>query len=208
MSTPTITPPNATRRWPLPWPPVQHASSVIAPHILKQPDTPQPLHLTVTTGISIEAPSTIDVAVGKATRLSEKELDTALAGPSDAARMLTLGRGNQEHWITLCTALNVAKAIESGGTVRGLTEHLVHIERALNSISRRACKNEQLDSWSAPALYATEIDAVHLLVTLYKYQLKQLAYAEYQAAWRLATARVQSSQGQVYHRQQLEEGTP
>lgn len=35
------------------------------------------------------------------------------------------------------------------------------------------------------------------LVLVHTYQLKQVSYGEYQAAWRLATARVKSAGGQV-----------
>lgn len=201
MTAPTpLTPPHA-RRWAMPWASMQTALAS-ASRYLTLP-TPQALHITVTTGIGIDVLTPLAIARGQASCLTQAELDTALSGAREACRLLALGRGTQAHWISLCSALNVARAIEDGGAVRGLTEHLDSIERAINAISRRACKSEQLDTWTPPALWAAEIDAIRLLVTLYTHQLKHLSYAEYQAAWRLATARVQSARGQVLNRQAL-----
>lgn len=184
------------RRYPLPWPDAQHNTPLTSPQLL-HPARSKGLHLTLTTSIYIEPQNTIDVARARASCFSAAELDAAMQLPTAAAEALAAGRGTSAHWQSLCSALNVAKAIESGGVVRGLAGHLGHIESALDAISERACTAEQLHTWAAPALWATEMDAVRLLVRLHAHQLKHLSYAEYQTAVRLAVARVLCGKGQI-----------
>jgi len=200
MTTPRTHAPTA-RRYPLPWPDAQHTP--LTSHQLLHPAGSRGMHLTLTTAIYIEPQTTIDVARARAGRFSAPELAAAMQLPKTSADALAAGRGTSAHWQCLCSAMNVAKAIESGGVVRGLAEHLDQIESALDAISARACTADQLHTWTAPALWATEMDALRLLVRLHAHQLKHLSYAEYQTAVRLATARVLCGKGQLINENTL-----
>lgn len=186
----------AARRYPLPWEATQ-PTPMLSPSVIHRPAA-RYLDLTLTSRFAVDAPgNTLEQARLHATCLTAAELQTALHLPRMALKELSAGRGTREHWISLCSALNVAMAIESGGVVRGLSQHFNQIEQTLNAIGNRASSDTRLQGWTAPALWATEMDALRLLVDLHAHQLKHLSYGEYQAAYRLAVARVQSGGGEV-----------
>jgi hypothetical protein len=107
------------------------------------------------------------------------------------------GRGIRSDWVTLCSATNVAKAIESYGVVRGIAGHLDDIEAILLTLAERAGENKHPPTWRAPALRFDEIDAIRLLVDLHRYQLQNVSHGEYHKACTLAVARVRSGGGEV-----------
>jgi len=195
MTTPRTHAPHA-QRYPLPWASTNPAAPMLSPQLLHRPRVLQ-MEMRYTTGIRIDPHSTIDTAREGASALTPAEVAHIMANPRKAADALVAGRGTRQHWACLCTALNVARAIEHGGVVRGLAAHLDDIERALNAAGTRAGDTATPPTWTAPALWATERDAVRLLVNLHTQQLRQLSYLEYQTAWRLAVARVQSAGGEV-----------
>lgn len=195
MTTAFTRTPALARRWPMPWDNATPAP-MLSPQLLHKPRVLE-MHMRYTTGISITPQSTLDIARNKAAALTPAEVAHIMTNPRQAADALAAGRGTRLQWACLCTALNVSRAIEDGGVVRGLAAHLDDIERALNAVGTRAGDTATPPTWTAPALWATERDAVRLLVNLHAQQLRQLSYLEYQTAWRLAVARVQSCGGEV-----------
>lgn len=91
------------------------------------------------------------------------------------------------HWAVLAGAVDVAKAIERHGVVRGLMGHLVEAEQALASIYSRANKPT---GWQPGALYFYELDAISTFLHLHKYQLLQLSNAEYLQACQSAANKI------------------
>lgn len=139
-------------------------------------------------------------AQSRASKLTHKELRHMLDPTRHAVTQAKRGLLIERQWLQLCTAVNVGQAIEAGGVVRGLTQQLDAAHDALQAISLRATGAVlpyKAAPWIRPTLYAAEMAALDDLVTVHTYQLKQISYGEYQAAWRLATARVRSAGGEV-----------
>lgn len=195
MTTPRTQAPHA-QRYPMLWASATPTAPMLSPQLLHKPRVLE-MDMRYTTRISISQHSTIDTAREGASALTPAEVTHIMTNPRQAADALAAGRSTRQQWACLCTALNVARAIESGGVVRGLAAHLDDIERALSAAGTRAGDSATQPTWTAPALWATERDAVRLLVNLHAQQLAALSYLEYQTAWRLAVARVQSAGGEV-----------
>lgn len=195
MTTPRTQAPH-TQRYPLPWVSATPTAPMLSPQLLHRPRVVA-MDMRYTTRMGYTQHTTMDTARQGASALTPAEVGHIMANPRTAADALAAGRATRGQWACLCTALNVARAIEHGGVVRGLAAHLDDIERALNAAGTRAGDSAIPRTWTAPALWATERDAVRLLVTLHAQQLRQLSYLEYQTAWRLAVARVQSAGGEV-----------
>lgn len=155
------------------------------------------MDMRYTTSVRIEQETAFDVALKNATALTKTEVAQIMVNPRASANALLAGHGTRMQWACICTALNMSRAIEDGGVVRGLAAHLDDIERALNAIGKRAGDSATPPTWMAPALWSAEREAVRLLITLHAQQLASLSYLEYQTAWRLAVSRVQSSGGEV-----------
>ena len=139
-------------------------------------------------------------AQSRAAKLTHKELRNLLDPIRHAVTQAKRGLLVERQWLQLCSALNIGQAIEAGGVVRGLTPQLDAAHDALEAISLRATgtvQPYQTAPWKCPTLYATELAALDELLTVHSFQLKQISYGEYQAAWKLATSRVRSAGGEV-----------
>lgn len=191
-----------TQRQTLPWAPTTPAP-MLSPQLLHKPSVVA-MDMRYTTAVTVTTPSELDIARSKATALTAQELAHIMTTPRQAAHAMATGRGTREHWVCLCTALGVSRAIEHGGVVRGLSGHLDDIERTLKTLATRAGEDDHPPTWHAPALRFDEMDAIRLLVDLHAHQLAQLSYAEYRAAWRLTVARVLSSEGELINAEALE----
>lgn len=144
----------------------------------------------------------IILARNAATRLTPAEISTTIGPIRQAARHMREGVGSEVEWSLLASAVNIAKAIDRQGIVRGLAEHLQAAEEALNGISRRALAAGE---WQATALYWQEIEHVNALVDLHEFQLQQLSYGEARRAIQAATAAVRSAGGRVVDVDQVQE---
>lgn len=191
----------AARRYPLPWAPTR-PMPMVSPIVLHRPAARQ-LDLTVTSRFGVEAPTAIEQVRMQATRFTAAELQTTLQPLRDAAEAMATGRGTRTHWVSLCSALNVAMAIESGGVVRGIAGHLANIKATLKALGTRAGEDEHPPTWRAPALRFDEMDDIRLLVDLHAHQLSHVSYGEYQTAYRLAVARVRQGKGEVVNEEGL-----
>lgn len=144
----------------------------------------------------------IRLAVNAATKLTPAEIAVAIDPIREAARLTREGVATESNWSLLASAVNVAKAIERQGVVRGLAEHLARAEEALNAISRRALAG---GAWKATALYWQEIEHINTLVDLHEFQLQQLSYGEAHRATRRAIRDIHQAGGRVVMVDQVQE---
>ncbi len=134
------------------------------------------------------------VARNQATTLTDAEL-AQISGPIRAAfDALRRGAATQDHWCVLAGALHMAQNIERQGVVRGLSHHLQAADAALVAVEQRATRT---DHWRAPTLYAAEIEAIDTLVDVHLYQVQQLSYGEFRAAYQQTVGQVRTRGGQV-----------
>jgi hypothetical protein len=136
----------------------------------------------------------IALALHKATGFTPIELsriEVQLRGHFDALRS---GDGTRYHFAGVCTACELGLAIESRGIVRGLRDQLQAAERLLLELKGKA---EIGGGWINPILTGPQLTQLDELIDLHLFQLKQLSYGEYQAAWRLMVGRVTSSGGDL-----------
>ena len=139
-------------------------------------------------------PDTLQLAAGRAAKLPASELSEILSPLALAFTKLREGVATEMDWATVCSAVNVSKAIERQGVVRGLAEHFTAAETALQEVQRRAMAT---GAWSPTALYYQELDNLREAVDLHAFQLRQLSRNEALRALRLAEAEVRSSGGRA-----------
>lgn len=196
MTTPSHHTPTA-RRYPMPWAPATPTPLLSTTQLRPARQT----ELLVTYCTQVHVPAylpTLDTAQVKCTRMTDAEVRHIMSGCREAAHAMATGKGTRVHWQILCGALTMARAIDDlGAVLRGLGGHLDDIEATLHALATGAGEDDHPPTWHAPALRFDEMDNIRLLAELYKTQLDQLSYAEYQAAHRLALARVRSGGGEV-----------
>ena len=134
------------------------------------------------------------VARNHATRLTAAERATVMTPLRAAADRMRRGQASDNDWAVLTGSLLMAQSIEKQGVVRGLAGHLDGVDRALVAIEARATR---AGPWRSPTLHFHELDAIHLLLDLYQFQLEQLSYGEFRRAYEATEARVRSSGGQL-----------
>lgn len=115
--------------------------------------------------------------------------NVAKPAPADRAEVLRVlhfahkamreGVATEFQWSILAGAVDVSKAIERQGIVRGLGEHLASAEAALQGIYNRAMHT---GSWRPTALYYQELDHIQTFVDLHEFQINQLGRQEFLAA--------------------------
>lgn len=138
--------------------------------------------------------NTFAVAQDQASKLDSASLNQILQTLATAAKALREGVATRHQWSVLAGSLDLAKAIERQGVVRGLHEHLASADDALQAIYARA---DQDDQWRPTALHYFEIDAVDTFVNLHAYQCRQLSLGEYKKAIASATGQIRANGGRV-----------
>lgn len=146
--------------------------------------------------------NTMLLARNAATKLTPAEVAITIDPLRLAARHMREGVATEWEWSLLASAVNVAKAIERQGVVRGLGEHFEQAERALNGISQRALACSE---WKPTALYWQEIEHVNALVDLHEFQLQHLSYGEAHRATRSAIAAIHQVGGRLEMVDQVQE---
>lgn len=136
----------------------------------------------------------IALALHKATGFTPVELSRIEAQLRDHFGALRSGDGTRYHFAGVCTACELGLAIESRGIVRGLRDQFQAAERLLLELRGKA---EIGGGWINPILTGPQLSQLDELIDLHLFQLKQLSYGEYQAAWRLMVGRVTSSGGDL-----------
>ena len=136
----------------------------------------------------------IALARNNATLLTPAEISLAITPLRAAARALREGVATEWEWSIVASAINVAKAIEKQGVVRGLAEHLRSAELAVEAIQLRAMDG---GTWHATALYYQELDHITTAVDLHEFQMQRLSYGEFRRALTSAEAEIRNSGGRV-----------
>lgn len=144
---------------------------------------------------SLQVP-TMTAAMTNASKLTEAEIRGRIIPAHRAVDAFRQGRGTYEQWLILATCVNLGRAIESGGIVRGLLRELEQANATVQAIADRM-EQKETAGWRPGALHWQELEALRTLVRVHSFQLHQVSYGEYTEAYRLATARVQSSGGEV-----------
>lgn len=139
---------------------------------------------------------TMTIAKHYATKPLQTDIEQVLDVVHGAHKALREGAATEQHWSILAGCLDVAKAIERQGVVRGLYDDLISAENALQTLYNRATIGMM---WHAPTCHHHELDAMLAFVNLHAFQLRQLGRAEYlkAIASALGTARANGGQATV-----------
>lgn len=127
-------------------------------------------------------------------KLRPQEIEQVIAPKRVALLGATRAELTEQGFNELCTALNIGEAIETQGVVRGVQYQLARARAVLESVGHSM---DTPNGWVPHALRWDALEALDVLLTIHHYQLQQLQYNEYQAACRLAEARVASERGLV-----------
>ena len=137
-----------------------------------------------------KSPDTILIAMHRASKPDASNVQEIHAAMQASFKALREGVATELQWSILAGSLDVSKAIERQGVVRGLSEHLASAEQALQAIYNRA---RMSDGWHPPVLHFHELDAIREFVDLlYAYQLRQLSRGEFLAAINSAKGKIRS----------------
>lgn len=121
------------------------------------------------------------VARNMATALTPAELASITRPLRAAFGLMRRAEARRDDWCILASSLIMASNIERQGVVRGLHEHLHAADRALAAVEARAAS---AGTWRAPTLYFNEIEAIDTFIDLHIFQIRQLSYGEFKAAYR------------------------
>lgn len=136
------------------------------------------------------AVNTFAIALSGATKPAKRDVDEILCVLNAAFKALREGVATETQWAILDACLQVSRAVERQGVVRGLGGHFDSAAEALQAIYNRASMS---DRWHPTALHYYELDAMQTFVDLHAYQMRQLSRAEFQNAVELAVAQIRSS---------------
>lgn len=136
------------------------------------------------------AVNTLEIALHRAAKPAAADREEVLNMLRQAAQALREGVATELQWSIIAGAVDVAKAIEHQGIVRGLSEHLNTATQALQAVYDRAMASGQ---WKPTALHYYELDAVQTFVDLHTFQVNQLGRAEFLAAVDAAQARIHAN---------------
>ncbi len=123
--------------------------------------------------------NTLDLALHHAAKPAAADRDEVLGILRQAIRALREGVATEHQWSIVAGSVAVAQAIERGGIVRGLHEHLRATESTLQAIYDRAM---QAGRWTRATLYGPELAALDTFMDLHAFQVAQLGRAEFLAA--------------------------
>lgn len=136
----------------------------------------------------------ITVALNASTLFTEAEREKLMLPVREAMAALRQATCTEWQWLQLATCTQVALCIEDQGIVRGLREQLTEADRALCNIDEPA---RTTGAWRAPTCYGHELVTMDTLLTLYAFQITQLAAGEYRRAVTLAKARQLTHGGKI-----------
>lgn len=140
------------------------------------------------------AVNTLEIALHRAAKPAPADRAEVLNILRLAAKALREGVATELQWSIVAGGVDVAKAIERQGIVRGLAEHLASAEASLQAIYDRAMAT---GVWKPTALYYYELDAVQTFVDLHVFQVNQLGRAEFLAAIDTAQACIHANGDKV-----------
>ena len=100
---------------------------------------------------------------------------------AEVIKALREGVATEHQWSIAAGSIEVALAIERGGVVRGLYEHLEAAGKALDAIHERTLRAGG-GRWVRATLYFNEIDAIQTMYDLHKFQVSKISRHEFVAA--------------------------
>lgn len=86
-------------------------------------------------------------------------------------------------------AMHVSGCVEALGVVRGLSADIASAERVLESVEARFRAHTTGGERGSPALFGSEITALHDAIGLHRFQLSKLSAGEFGEAFRKAASR-------------------
>lgn len=137
---------------------------------------------------------TMAIALNLAAKPDPADIEQILQAITDAVRALREGVASEHQWSIVAGSVDVARAIERQGVVRGLHEHLDSADSALKSIRTRALSTGR---WAPTLLHYFEIDAMQAFIGLHTFQTRQLSRAEYRRAIDSATGEIRGTGSHV-----------
>lgn len=138
--------------------------------------------------------NTLEIAINGAAKIHDQDVKELLSAVDAAWKALREGVATRHQWSILAGSLDVAKAIERQGVMRGAFEHLNSADEALKSIYKRA---NTVDSWKPTALYFKELDDILAFISLHAQQVRSLSRSEFDQAINSAAGQIRSNGGRV-----------
>lgn len=138
--------------------------------------------------------NTLEIAQHGASKIHHQDTKELLSAVDSAWKALREGVATLHQWSILAGSLDVAKAIERQGVVRGAYEHLNSADEALQAIYKRARK---LDGWKPTALYFKELDDILAFISLHAQQIRSLSRSEFDQVVNMASQQIRSNGGKV-----------
>lgn len=139
-------------------------------------------------------PYALGIAFDGAAKIDRQNIASVMGRMRTCFDAMRTGSGALSDWAILAESLDIAKAIERQGVVRGLHEHLASADVALQAIHQRARTD---DGWNPTTLYFHELDALREFVSLYAFQLQSLSRSEFDQVAETAISQIRSSGGKV-----------
>lgn len=133
------------------------------------------------------AVNTVQLATSNARKPSKADREGILNPFRSALRALREGVATELQWAIVAGAVQLSRAVEKMGVMRGIAGHLQTTDEALNAIHGRSyC--DQTGTWRPTALYYTELDALRNFQDIHAHQVNELGRAEFERAVDIATA--------------------
>jgi len=133
---------------------------------------------------------TMALALNLAAKPDPADIEQILQAITDAVRALREGVASEHQWSIAAGSVDVARAIERQGVVRGLHESLASADSTLKAIRTRALSTGR---WTPTALNFSEIDDMQAFIGLHAFQTRRLSRAEYRRAIDSATGEIRGS---------------
>ncbi len=138
--------------------------------------------------------NTLALALDGAAKPAWGDIHQILQTMAVAFKAMREGVATELQWSILAGGLDMSKAIERQGVVRGLSGHLAAAETALQHIYDRA---KLADGWRPTVLYFNELEDIKTFVNLHAFQFRQLSRGELKRAIASATGQIRSNGGKV-----------
>ena len=130
-----------------------------------------------------------------------KKCDREMQNMDSAITAFRQGTGTYQQWRQFTSWINILCAINDNGVITGWMDKIAYAEKHLRELFVRYTHGSRTDSapaiWHPTALYADEIEAMLLIRDMAKFTLNTINQREYEAAHKLATARVLTERGIV-----------
>jgi len=132
----------------------------------------------------------------RASRLTNKEIESNLAPVRRCEKALREGVANETQHQVLETTLRISDCIEKSRIVRGLSEHIASAQEALETVGNRS-RCARTGTWKQTTLSYEELDAIHAAIGLYEFQLRRLSAGELNRIVNSFLASVRTQGGEI-----------